>query len=297
MSLLNIILSNQDLSVLAVVPPRQLLDGSLQIKAPNKKFMDWSAQAHADSYLFMQRVAKAWNRSHLTDQYLIYGKVDSNPFNWEIVPYQKCYTFIGRAFQQLQVLWRTFFGGIAVSEKESKKQVRNYEVLLKGSPQKAEALRAAPKGNDAFCKADTIDRQWVITGKKVDVLFNYAPIGFSGERLHFLVVPKQHRETFTDVTKEEYSESLALTTKLVDHFTKKRKTIKNVYLMNKTGEDAGQSVKHWHLHVIFSTNTAQDFWGRITVIRNILFGSSPMKKEELAKKIRDLRKELATVKI
>ena len=65
--------------------------------------------------------------------------------------------------------------------------------------------------------------------------------------------------------------------------------------MHKTGIDAGQSVKHWHLHVIFSTNTAQNFWGRITVIRNILFGSSPMKRDELARKVGALRLELARV--
>jgi diadenosine tetraphosphate (Ap4A) HIT family hydrolase len=58
--------------------------------------------------------------------------------------------------------------------------------------------------------------------------------------------------------------------KLIDHFKIRRKTVKNVYLLNKTGIDAGQTVKHWHLHVIFSTNKAQDFWGGMTVIKNIL---------------------------
>ena len=62
----------------------------------------------------MQRIARAWESSHFTHQYLIYGKVDSNAFNWEMVPYQKCRTFIGRAFQQLQVLWRIVFGGMRV---------------------------------------------------------------------------------------------------------------------------------------------------------------------------------------
>lgn len=88
-----------------------------------------------------------------------------------------------------------------------------------------------------------------------------------------------------------------MTTKLVDHMTNSRKTVKNVYLLNKTGVDAGQTVKHWHLHVIFSTSTAQDFWGKITVIKNILFGSSPMKKDELAKNIGKLRAELSGLRL
>ena len=275
---------NEDQSLLAIIPSRQLLDQSLHLVAPNKQFNGWSAQNHADSYLFMQRIAQTWKSSNFTDQYLIYSKIDSNLFNWEMVPYQKCRTCIGRAVQQLQVLWRTVFGGIKVSEESSKNQVKRYKVLLNESPETTGPSGILSRSNDSFCKDDTIERQWVVTGKKVNVLFNYAPIGFGGERLHFLVVPKEHRETFTDVTQEEYCESLELTTKLVDHITETRKSVKNVYLLNKTGVDAGQTVKHWHLHVIFSTNTAQDFWGKITVIKNILLGSSPMKKDDLAKK-------------
>jgi diadenosine tetraphosphate (Ap4A) HIT family hydrolase len=172
-------------------------------------------------------------------------------------------------------------------------QLKKYELLLSKSPETVEPSDAPSKSNDSFCKDDTIERQWVITGRKVNVLFNYAPIGFGGERLHFLVVPKQHRETFTDVTQEEYCESLELTGKLIDHVTATRKAVKNVYLLNKTGIDAGQTVKHWHLHAIFSTNKAQDFWGKITVIKNILLGPSPMKREDLAKKVDELREELA----
>lgn len=288
----NVLFGNKDQSLLAVIPSSQLLNQSVHLIAPKKPFNSWSPQDHADSYLFMQRIAQAWKNSNFTNQYLIYGKIDSAPFNWEMVPYQKCRTFIGRAVQQLQVLWRTVFGGVAVSEEGVKSQVKRYEVLLNKSPEITEPSGVSSKSNDSFCKDDTIERQWVITGKKVNVLFNYAPIGFAGERLHFLVVPKAHRESFTDVTQEEYCESLDLTAKLVDHFTETRKSVKNVYLLNKTGVDAGQTVKHWHLHVIFSTNTAQDFWGKLTVIKNILIGSSPMEKDELAKKVDALRKEL-----
>lgn len=292
----NIIFGNQDRSLVAVIPNQQLLDQSLQLTAPNKRFNEWSEQDHRQSYLFMQRIAQAWKSSNFTNQYLIYGKIDSNFFNWEMVPYRKCQTFIGRTVQQLQVLWRTVFGGITLSKESSQNQAKKYELLLNESSEIIEASSISSKGNDSFCKDNTIDRQWVIIGKKVNVLFNYAPIGFGGERLHFLVVPKDHREAFTDVTQEEYCESLELTTKLIDHFTETRKNVKNVYLLNKTGADAGQTVKHWHLHVIFCTNTSQDFWGKITVLKNILLGSSPMKKDDLKKKVTDLRKELSSVR-
>lgn len=118
----------------AATTKRRLLDQSLHLVAPKKQFNGWSTQNHADSYLFMQRIAQAWKSSNFTNQYLIYGKIDSNPFNWEMVPYQKCRTCVGRVVQQLQVLWRTVFGGIAVSEEGCKNQVKRYEVLLNKSP-------------------------------------------------------------------------------------------------------------------------------------------------------------------
>lgn len=97
----NVLFGNENQSMLALVPSRQLLDQSLHVVAPNKHFTGWSAENHADSYSFMQRIAQAWNNSNFTHQYLIYGKIDSNPFKWEMIPYQKCRTFVGRIVQQL----------------------------------------------------------------------------------------------------------------------------------------------------------------------------------------------------
>jgi hypothetical protein len=228
--LTNVVFGNQDHTLLAVVPNEQLLNQSLHLVAPGKQFKEWSAKNHADSYLCMQRIANLWMESNLTNQYLIYGKVGPNPFKWEMVPYKRCPNFIGRAFQQIKVLWRTVFGGVKVSEKEGENQLKKYELLLKQFPPITKPSAISSKSDDSFCKDDTIKRQWVITGKTVNVLFNYAPIGFGGERLHFLVVPKEHRETFTEVTPEEYDESLGLTGKLIDHFTENRKTVRNVYL-------------------------------------------------------------------
>jgi hypothetical protein len=98
----------------------------------------------------MQRIAQAWKSSNFTDQYLIYGKIDSNRFNWEMVPYQKCRTCIGRAVQQLQVLWRAVFGAVIVSEDNGKNQVKKYEVLLKKSSEATESSSIPSKSNDPY---------------------------------------------------------------------------------------------------------------------------------------------------
>lgn len=289
-------ISNQLLSagsVVAALPKQQLLENSIQIKVQDRQFNDWTQENHSDSYFFMQRIAQAWKKNQMTDQYMIFGKVDSNDFNWEVVPYKKCHTVIGRIAQQLKVLSRIVFGGKESSEKSIEKQNTKYQQLLTDEmdyPDESESV-----GNDPFCKEETMDRQRVIEGETVNVLYNYAPIGFGGERLHFLVIPKAHRSGFTDVTKEEYCESMELTKKLIDHFSSTRTDIKNAYILNKTGVDAGQSVDHWHLHVILSNNGAQDSFGKLTVMKNILLGSSPMSKEALAAKVSDLKDELGTL--
>lgn len=284
-----------DRSLIAFIPKRQLLNQSLQLIASDKPFTDWSDDDHANSYSFMLRIAQLWN-SRITNQYLIYGKIDENSFFWEMVPYQKCHTCVGRAFQQLQVLYRTMFGGSLLSPTACEQQSRIYRDLLYNRFLPLLPEDTSVTGKDPFCDEKRIERQWVVTGKKVHVLFNYAPIGFGGERLHFLIVAKQHRETFTDVTQEEYSESMQLTCKLVRHFQTTRNNIKHVYLLNKTGRDAGQTVKHWHIHVIFSMNAAQDFWGKMTVIKNILLGSSRMRDDLLEAKVSNLRTELKHLK-
>lgn len=275
-----------------------LFSNSDHFVAPEKQFNKWLMKDHAASYVFMQRVVEAWKKSNFVNQYLIYGKVDATLFKWEIVPYQTCSNIITRKIQQLIVLIKAIFGGSVVSEEDCKKQQADYQALLKEQPMVVDKPLDEPNpGNPScpFCKKDVVDNQSVITGNKVNVFFTRAPIGFGGERLHFLVIPKVHRVAFTDVTQEEYCESMDLTTKLINHFTNSRKTIKGVYLLNKTGVDAGQTVKHWHLHVIFSTSASQDFWGKLTVMKNILVGSSDMEKNEFAERVKVLSKELASI--
>lgn len=289
-------LRTRDFTVTALVPSLQLLDQSVQIGSITPRFVDWSKKMHIDSYMFMQRIAQAWKHAGKTDQYMIYGSIDRFVFKWEMIPYQRCETCIGRAFQQLVVLWRTVFGGYPLTQDDILKQTRKYETMLAEAPEITEPSCEYIVSNDVFCQQAVIDRQWVITGKKVNVLFNHAPIGFGGERLHFLVVPKAHREAFVEVTEEEYYEAMELTGEIADHFMTSRQEVKNVYILNKTGRDTGQTVKHWHLHVIFSTSNVQDFWGKFTVAKNILFGSSPMDEEDFIAQVTTLRQELAVLK-
>jgi diadenosine tetraphosphate (Ap4A) HIT family hydrolase len=293
----NSILNNSNHSLFTIVPERQLKDQSVQIIKPGKDFKEWSKKDHLDSYFFMQRIAQAWKSNQITDQYFIYGKTIPSDFKWEMIPYKKKSCWLTRIIQQIVVLIRVVFGGRSVSKDDQRKQVNGYKTLLEKTTAEVHKMTDSTLGQDAFCKKDVIERQWVVTGEKINVLFNYAPIGLGGQRLHFLIVPKVHREAFTDVTEEEYCEAMNLSEKLITHFMGTRENIKNAYLFNRTGKDAGQAVDHWLMHLVFSDKGTQDYCGKWTVFKNIVAGgSSSLKAEELKNRVTDLRNELTHIK-
>lgn len=289
----------------------QLLRQSVSICAYNdhaaeKKLADWSRDDLSESYVTLQRLVKALR----SDNYMVYSKISDaeQPFSWEILPYQPCRTFIGRIIQQIQVLWRIAFGGITISEKECNEQRQKLESLLVKIPEnhtppasKHEFPNISEKPTTEkterpcnFCEEDIIAKQVVFTGKKVNILLSHAPIGLGGERLHFLAVSKEHREKFSDLTQDEYCEAMDLTQKLNTYLGKTRK-IENAYLFHKTGKDAGQTVPHWHLHLIFTSNKVQDIWGKLTVVKNILLGSSRLKDDKLKELVDAYRREFASL--
>nr|QIQ10885.1 hypothetical protein OJOKFFHK_00028 [uncultured bacterium] len=96
-------------------------------------------------------------------------------------------------------------------------------------------------------------------GKYVNILYNYAPIAIDENKLHFMLVPKAHREMFSELSVDEYLEASALEQKLGAYY--KRQGYQAAYLFNKTGAEAGQTVPHWHEHVIFTATKVQDLYG------------------------------------
>jgi len=282
------------------VPQNVLGSGSLQLSATEEKvsFQDWNEHENEESFHLLQGISSIWHEKKKVGQFLVYGKESvpsTKPFNWEIIPYQKTHWFIGRFWQQFKVLWRITFGATSQSASLQQKDVTLFQKEL---PEEMGSLvdqvlkvEEIAKGNDAFCKKEVIEKQRVLEGKRVNVLYNYAPIGFGGERLHFLIVPKNHSKSFKELTKEEYLEASKLTQLVLKHF-KDTRDVKGAYLFHKTGEDAGQTVDHWHIHLIITTNATQDLMGKITVLRNMMFGSSPLRGAALTTQVEKYKKEL-----
>lgn len=148
-----------------------------------------------------------------------------------------------------------------------------------------------PISSDPFCNQEVIDKQRVFAGKKVTLLYNYKPLG--NDQLHFLIVPKEHRETFTHLTQEEYLETAQLASKVMTHFREKGFPV--AHLFHKSGSAAGQTVPHWHLHLILSSSKEISTWEKVALLKNMIWGTSPLSDQELAKRVRNYQQELQKI--
>ena len=66
---------------------------------------------------------------------------------------------------------------------------------------------------------------------------------------HTLVVLKRHAKDFFEVSSDEYNDILEAA-KVVSSILKEKLGVENFNYLNNCGELAGQSVMHYHLHVI-----------------------------------------------
>ena len=65
---------------------------------------------------------------------------------------------------------------------------------------------------------------------------------------HMVAIPKKHVESILDCDAETLSHLMAAVKKVADHCVEVGYT--GVNLLNASGESAGQSVPHFHIHII-----------------------------------------------
>lgn len=275
----------QGKKVHAIVPDYPLDSQAIAIECQrDASYADWDEEVHQESFGMIRQIVDVWEKSGYAEDYLIYGKETGQSFHWQIVPYpKKEYSF----WKQLNVLWKVTFGSSPQSEIAQKKAAQNF-YNLKTNPNTVRKV-VALAARDPFCQPHVIEKQRIFEGRTIDVLYNYAPYVMGKEKLHFLVIPKTHRTNFTDLTEEEYLETAELTRRLLNHFEKKG--FETAYIFHRTGKRAGQSVPHFHQHVIFTATKADEFLGKLKVFKNMLFGNPPMKDHELKAKVEMLRSD------
>ena len=281
-----------------VLPEKPLADQSLKLEALEKKsYMNWTEQESSSIYDFLQKIVAVWAKAKIANQYLVFGKqnLTENTFAWEAVPYYRASNAIARIWQQLTVFWRIIFKGITKTKQQKQKKLQEYQKRF-DQQEITQAISLKPSevisGSDAFCREDVINKQWVFLGNKVKVLYDYAPVSSGPEKLHLLIVPNLHKKKFTDVSREEYLESVKIAKKIIKYFASTT-AMKSVYLFHKTGKDAGQGEPHWHMHLIFVKQYS--FWEKLTVFIKIVIWSFPMNKSELATRVKNLRIQLQSL--
>lgn len=286
------------------IPYCPLADESLRIEpqAAVLHFTDWNRENHESSYALIRNIAYNWKEEGIHD-YLIYGKevygADSGKFYWEVIPFHgwKRFNQFGRFWNHFKLLKKVVFGPSCLSEQDLGLRIQNFQKIkevLANSFDSSSPPSTLAKSDDPFCQDEVIVRQSVFDANPyVTILYNFAPIGLGKEKLHFLIIPKQHRHGLTDLTKEEYQESMILAAKLISFYQKKG--YPSAYLLHKTGAEAGQTVPHWHLHVIFTANAVEEYAGKFMILKRMLIGSSPLSSDELEKRVKAYREELAPV--
>ncbi len=253
----------------------------------------WNESEHASSYQLLQKAARLWSSQGVSN-YLVGAQdilsSESTAFEWQFVPFD-----IRSHYHQLthlSILWNLTFGTNCLSlEKRLEKAQYDQQYVKQLEKPFFLPEQKTPEGElclDVFCDPKVIVRQEIYEGKWVRLLYNYAPIG--PDKQHFLIVPIAHRENFNTLTLDEYLEAMQISGILLKHYQGLHYTW--AYLFHKTGKEAGQTVFHWHLHLVFLNADAQGFGWIGGMIKNMLFGTSPLPPEELEKRVQDYRHAL-----
>ena len=67
---------------------------------------------------------------------------------------------------------------------------------------------------------------------------------------HTLVMPKEHYENIFDLDEETAKHLFNVVTKIAKHYGNIIPNIKGINLLNNNGTKAGQTVMHYHIHII-----------------------------------------------
>jgi diadenosine tetraphosphate (Ap4A) HIT family hydrolase len=96
-----------------------------------------------------------------------------------------------------------------------------------------------------FCDQNIVQLQTFYESEHSRALISYRAI-YSG---HTLVVPKRHVERFEDLSADELLD-IQLTAQKVTRAVMAAFNVQDTFQMQKNGVAAGQTVPHYHLHII-----------------------------------------------
>ncbi|MDB2613897.1 HIT domain-containing protein [Chlamydiales bacterium] len=280
------VLINHHLSV--VVPEKPINSTELDITTLNDKpYLEWTEADHLEAFELKKKTIWHWYTKGYTD-WLTYGKIEDDPFHWKMIPYSKEGI---RFFKQFNVLLRLHTGGTKLPEETHANIVSNTKNALDEIQVPTICFDRSLKGKDPFCNPEVIKKQLIYEGELTYLLYNYAPLGVDKEQLHFVITPKECRTSFLEIMPEEYLEMEQIAQKVMRLYQSENHEM--TYLFDKNGVEAGQSIPHFHKHLIFVHLEKNDWKAKLQMVKSMLLGTTPLTDEELFKRVTKLREKLS----
>ncbi|MBA3957180.1 MAG: HIT domain-containing protein [Parachlamydiaceae bacterium] len=288
------------LSIKVVMPEHSLAPKAVQVRLErNKTPMNrntWNTDVAIPVSQQLQNIGRIWTAQGL--DYLVHGTVkrdaqrQEQAFHWEIVPFSKTRLFITRFWQQFKVLWRLTFGGIYTPIVTR----RTVATQLKGEMTKAtqgdSKAGAEARGKEFLCDVAKCSKQLVFTNNKMRLLLDEKPLIPRDRGVHFLIAPERHVERFEELTQAELEGMSALQNHCLDQY----KEAPEITIFDKSGKEAGQTVPHWHQHLVVQERPLGKWTTLCRLVRNMLFGLPKLSKEDMSQATHELQKKFGVEK-
>ena len=202
-------------------------------------FSEWSDEDHENAFDLLTSVAMHF------EHFVVVGSNGERGFSWHIMP-------VDGYLNQINVVRRMILGGF---ENPNQGQVRLSSQTF--SPTKLPSY-------NPFTDQKIIDRQQLAEGNSTHVLYNYAPL----IEPHLLLIPKEWRGDFRALEKPEFLEMCQMASIAMTRMEG------SSYLFFKNGKPAGQSIPHFHFHLVAAPDEQAALFAKCKIIKNILIGSS-----------------------
>ncbi len=256
-------------------PSNAYYEGATAIHA-EKPFLEWTADDHKVSWALIHTAING-SKEHIV---VALQRQGESRFEWQVITYSPSdYA----SFKQLAIFWNVLSNPVT---QPPKKFLHDPGIV-------PEETSDTGSEQDPFCNQDQLKKQTVLEGKEVLVLLNYAPLisPKDTQQLDFLIVTKKHRAGFHDLRESEYIEAMHLAAKIYRHF-KDEGLADYVAMYQKTGVRAGQTVKHWHLHVTCIKQMPMTLYEKAqTIMRG--FWRTPLSSDSLSLRVTMLTEELS----
>jgi|GEM_PF-2444459 len=226
----------------------------------------------------MVRQAALWHADGISS-YLLYAKQTSKGINaWELIPFSSS---IFPFFQQMRIFYHVCWGTSPLSLEEQEAIADHYSL---------EPTSPAPAGvplDTPLSREKRREAQEVLVGTEADVWYNCKPIGPS--QAHFLVISKEKVQGADQLTPQTYVEVAALTHIVAQKMF--QEGFSELYILEKKGVEAGQSVPHFHRHLIFlrPDEVASAQWSFFFQMLGSPLWGSPLFDEQLHKNVTHYR--------